>query len=451
MKPRKLLITAGLSLCLLGTQAVAGQPDDRLLQAQTHLQNNDAAAAYALLLPLEEELAGQHSYDLLFGQAALRSGHKVHAAMAFERCIAVTPASGDCRLGMAQAHMLLNEKQGAEKELRTIERHAPPPQVAKVVREYLDLLESGQTPTITDTSRLQVWLDVSFGYDDNVNAGPRSRTISLPTGYVFSSSKDETGFAKSELGLSYQTSINDNWHLIGGANVETTNNFSTDDNSFFKSILQGGGYAGMRGYFDRQRVDLIAQGQNYQLRGHTYRNLYGAMAQYSYLAAPDTLLSTFFQHSRLHYRMGQFDDPKLNNVNSNVIGANMVKSLLDNRVVAHGGFYLGKDSKAKSAAPEHMASDYFGVRTGATWFFHDKWQTGFNLLFEQREYGQENTILFAGYREDDLLNAQLNLRYQATPKLSLHSKYSHTHNNSNSAMRDYKRNILSLGVRYDFF
>lgn len=270
-------------------------------------------------------------------------------------------------------------------------------------------------------------------------------------GLTLDTKKDDTSFGKTELGLAYQAPINNHWYLIGGANLETTNNFNTETNSPFKSIMQGGGYLGTRAFYGRQRIDLIAQGQNYQLRGHTYRNLYGAMAQYSYLAAADTQLSLFYQNSHLRYRQSQFDDPKLSNVQANVFGASMVKSLLDNRLITYGGFYLGKDSKTHSQAADFVSSDYFGIRGGATWFFQDKWHAGVKLQAEQREYGQEQTLFFNGYREDDLYNAQFNLAYQLTPKLQLHSEYSHTHNSSNSKTREYKRNIVSMGVRYDFF
>lgn len=50
--------------------------------------------------------------------------------MAFERCLAITSNSGDCRLGMAQAHIRLNENQSAQRELQLIKASVPPTAVA---------------------------------------------------------------------------------------------------------------------------------------------------------------------------------------------------------------------------------------------------------------------------------------------------------------------------------
>lgn len=459
IKTRKLpLSIATLLLCNLAlTQASFATPladtqhAKTLEQAQSYLQTNQGQAAYDILLPLEDELAGIHAYDVLYGRAALAAQHNTRAAMAFERCLAVTPTSGDCRLGMAQAHLRLNETLSAQNELQIIKASAPPPSVARVVNEYLDLLDSGRSPTAADTKRLHAWLDVSFGYDNNVNAAPIDRTVTLPSGFSFSSANDSTSFAKTELGFSYQAPINNRWHFISGGSLETTNNFQTADNSFFDDIQQVSGYAGTRAYYGRQRFDLVAQGQNYQFRGKTYRNLVGALGQYNYLWSPTTQLGAFAQHSRLDYRLGQFGPAEHSNVNSNVAGISLVKSLLDNQWVVHGSMHRGRDSRAKKAAPKNIASDYYGLRTGVTWLWHEQWQTALNLLTEKRDYDGKDMFFFDRSRTDKLYNAELSLRYQATPKLAAHSQYTYSRNHSTVPMRNYDRQIFNLGVRYDFF
>lgn len=154
MMIKKIPLTLSLLACMAAVHAVQNSHHETMLKANQHLHNQQPGLAYELLLPLEDELAGTHEYDLLLGQAALLGGYKTRAAMAFERCLAVTPTSGDCRLGMAQAHLRLNEPKSAEKELRTIKQYSPPPEVAKIVNEYLELIASGHTPTASDTSRL---------------------------------------------------------------------------------------------------------------------------------------------------------------------------------------------------------------------------------------------------------------------------------------------------------
>lgn len=422
-----------------------------LEQAQSYLQTNQGQAAYDILLPLEDELAGVHAYDVLYGRAALAAQHNTRAAMAFERCLAVTPNSGDCRLGMAQAHMRLNENQSAQRELQLIKASAPPTAVARVVDEYLDLLDSGRSPSTADIQRFNAWVDVSFGYDNNVNVAPASDKITLPSNFTFRSTNDSTTFAKTELGLSYQTALSNRWHLIGGANLQTTNNFQTEDKSLFEDIQQVSGYVGTRAYYGRQRIDLVAQGQNYQFRGKTYRNLFGGLAQYNYLLSPSTQVSGFIQHNRLDYRLGQFGPANHSNINATVGGVSLAKSLLDNQWIVHAGLHLGRDSRDKKAAPRHIASRYYGLRSGVTWLWHEQWQAGVNLTAEKRSYDGKDLFFYDRSRKDNLYNTELSVRYQALPKLAVHSNYTFSRNDSNVPMRNYKRQIISLGVRYDFF
>lgn len=97
----------------MGSQIMLAQAaQNELEQARTLLQPQ---SAYELLLPLEDELAGEPQYDLLFGNAALLSGHKTRSIMAFERCLAVMPNNGDCRIGLAQSHIQLQEHQSAKR------------------------------------------------------------------------------------------------------------------------------------------------------------------------------------------------------------------------------------------------------------------------------------------------------------------------------------------------
>src|SRR5690625_1386085 len=68
-------------------------------KAQEWLQSGQPKTAYELLAPLEDELAGSIEFDLLFGQAALNADRPSVAAFAFERCLAIDPMHGLCRLG----------------------------------------------------------------------------------------------------------------------------------------------------------------------------------------------------------------------------------------------------------------------------------------------------------------------------------------------------------------
>lgn len=418
---------------------------ERLIQAKEQLHNGEKEAAYNNLLALEDELAGYPTYDLMFGHAALTVQENTRAVLAFERCLAVSPKMGDCRLGLAQAQIRLGEIQSAKEELTYIQQSAPPEAVANIVEQYLGEL-SGQKRR---SSQLKLWAELGLGYDNNINAAPSSSRIILPgssifPGFSYNTSNDESMFADARLGLSYSAPVNDNWDVLMGGRLQGTYNFDADDNSYFDEIIQANAHFGTQATYGKQRIGLLAQLQNYRLSGDSYRDLYGLTGQYSYRFTPNTQVSTFLQYSRLDYDADNMDTDTVTG------GASLAHSLMRNRLVVHGGVYAGIEDGAESNAPEYTDNEYFGLRAGATWFWSNALQTSANLMTEQRKYDGDILFIKGEERDDTSLQFNLNSQYQLTQKLSFSADYNWVNNDSNLKTRDYDRQSVRLGVRYDF-
>lgn len=450
-----------LALCLGATgwvqaapvAADAGAQQQVLAQAGKDLQNGKGQAAYDALLPLESQLAGTPDFDNLFGQAALAVHEDTRAAMAFERCLAVMPNNGNCRLGMAQAYLHLDEKQSAHDELVAIQQSAPPPVIEQAVKRYLGELSG----TSQARQYFHAWVELALGYDNNTNVAPSTSTITLPGSSgiagTFSSSTDSSAFDQASVGMSLQAPVTQNWSFLAGLNAQGTSNFQVADNSYFDSVAQVGGYLGTSARYGKQRFGLLAQAQNYQLGGESYRNLAGLMGQYSYQLSPATQVSGFVQRSRFDYQYGAGAD--FQNVDSTSAGVSVAQSLMQNQLVAFGGIYFGSDEKVESAASDNVGSDYTGLRGGVTWFFREGWQAGSTLLLENRKYGGSDYAVtplnvYDHARKDNLASLDLSLAWQLSKEFSLRSQYSFVHNDSNIPVREYNRQIVSLGVRYDF-
>lgn len=450
LKKNTLFLVSTLALASFWQTATANNLPEKyhnqLTQAREQLHSGQAQAAYETLLPFEMQLSGYPFYDLLFGQASLAAGKSTRAVMAFERCLAVSPKMGDCRLGLAQAHMSLGEVQNAKEELTYIQKSAPPAAVAKIVEQYLGEL-SGEHRR---SSKLNIWGELAVGYDDNINVAPSSSLIILPgnslfPGAFYSTSTDESMFADARLGVSYSAPVNDNWDVLMGGRLQGTYNFDADDNSYFDEITQANAHFGTQATYGKQRLGLLAQLQNYRLSGNSYRDLYGLTGQYSYRFTPNTQVSTFLQCSRLDYEADLMDTDTV------TAGASMAHSLMQNRMVVHGGLYLGLEDTVESLAPKDMNNTYFGLRTGATWFWSQRLQTGLNLMAEQRKYDEGFWMFPNIERKDTLFQANIDATYQLTRKLSFSTEYSYVNNDSNMPIRDYDRQIVRLGVHYDFF
>jgi len=128
----------------------------------------------------------------------------------------------------------------------------------------------------------------------------------------------------------------------------------------------------------------------------------------------------------------------------------MAHSLMQNQLVVHGGLYGGVEDTAESQAPKDLNNKYLGVRAGATWFWSQRLQMGLNLMVEQRKYDAGFWMFPDIERDDTLFQTNLDATYQITHRLSVSTEYSYVNNNSNIPIRDYDRQIVRLGVHYDF-
>lgn len=445
------IITASVVLIVFGqltmAEPVPEQYQQQLSAAQSQLHSGQGQTAYNALLSLEDQLAGYPSFDLLFGQSALMAGEGTRALMAFERCLTISPKMGDCRLGLAQAHLSLGEVQSAKEELTYIQKSAPPDAVAKVVEQYLGEL-SGEHRR---SSKLNIWGELAVGYDDNINVAPSSSLIILPgnslfPGAFYSASTDESMFADARLGIAYRAPVSEKWDLLMGAKVQGTFNFDADDNSYFDDITQTNAHIGAQASYGKQRVGVMAQLQNYRLSGDSYRDLIGLTGQYSYMLTPATQISSFLQYSRLDYEDDIMDTDTI------TAGGSLARSLMRNRLVVHGGVYAGLENRVdnQGALNKYINNEYFGLRTSVTWFWNQQLQTGINLMTEQRQYDKGFYLFPNTKRDDALFQASLNATYQLTSKLSVNTDYSYVNNDSNMPIRDYGRQMIRLGVHYDF-
>src|SRR5690554_992699 len=203
---------------------------------------------------------------------------------------------------------------------------------------------------------------------------------SIFPGFSYNTSNDESLFADARLGVSYRAPVSEKWDLLMGGRLQGTFNFDAEDNSYFDDITQASANLGAQASYGKQRFGVMAQLQNYRLSGENYRNLIGLTGQHSYMLAPSTQVSSFLQYSRLDYE----DD--LADTDSVTGGASLALGLMKNRLVTHAGLYFGMEEKVESQGPDYINNDYFGVRTGATWFWNQKLQTGLNIMAEQRKY-----------------------------------------------------------------
>ncbi len=151
--------------------------DEVLQQAESLLAAQKAAEAVSLLTAGEAERAGQADYDYLLGLAWLESGDPAQAIFAFERCLAVAPDNGPCRVQIARAHLAVGETANARAELDIIRNYNPPPEVQSLVSRYLGAVDTQEQRR---NRRLDGHVRLGLGHDSNVNSATDLLQVAMP-------------------------------------------------------------------------------------------------------------------------------------------------------------------------------------------------------------------------------------------------------------------------------
>lgn len=426
-------------------QPIGAAHQTELKKASEWISAGRGAVAYELLAPLETDLAGVIEFDVLYGQASLQANQPSHAAFAFERCLAVQPDNGICRLGIAKAHIDLQEVASAQSELNILQQAEPPEPVQKIIADYIGQL-SGVEVQNQDT-RLTSYIQLGIGYDSNINNATARDQMALPlfNDVVFKLSskgqKKESGFAQARFNFNYSTPIATNWRFLTEANIAATGNFEQHHYNTLVSDLS----VGLARRANKHQFIVRAQGQNYRLHDKDYRNLVGVLGQYSYAVTERAEVGLFAQASRLYYPRNN-----LRNANRYTLGASWTQGLANDRAVVYLSGYGGSERTIKSKAPRNYNYGFAGARTGGMYLVTPRMQLEGGISAENRRY-RDKDLLFQKGRRDTIYDAYLGLNYAINRKLSIRPEYRYTHNKSNMVLYDYKRHVVTMNLRYEIF
>jgi tetratricopeptide (TPR) repeat protein len=460
--PAAAVVAAAPAPAPVDAVAVQKQADDLIRQGQY-------SAAYDLLAPLEDDLAGKPDYDYALGLSALESGKPSNAAFAFERCLTVDPRNGPCRVQMARTHLALGEQQSAQREFNTIQKYSPPPEVQALVSKYLGGIAELQRQ---QKRQFNAYVEGGVGADSNINRATSQSQIAIPFGGAVlpfdlghDAVKQHDNLVQSMAGFSGAYAINDQWALVadGDFTDQVYPNKALFNNRF------GGLNAGTVYKHGASQYTLKAQAQLYDTHNDLYRRLWGGIAQYAYSYSQSRQLTTYLQSNRLAYaasgkaNVNDAGQPILDgsglptyqpnrDVDRRTIGAAYSTALAASYTpVVFVGGYFGQEAVLDDTQKQ-FGQRFIGLRAGGTLYFSNKLSLNSVLSGESRRYGQTplGSLLDPGIsRQDTQFDASLGLSYTLSPALSLRPSYGYTHVSSNTQLNKYTRSVFSLDLRYE--
>lgn len=434
-------------LAVVSISQASGAPDAARIIAQgaEQVRAGQGAQAYRALSSHVAWLAGDPGFDRVFGQAALAADQPSQAAFAFERCLAVSPRDGLCRLGMLRAHVMLTEVQAARNEIEILSNSAPPPEVQAILDEYLRLL-TGKESAGQDT-RLNAYIQAGVGYDSNPNTAMSQGSLALPAlgNLVFRMSPDgrpqETGFNLTQFNIRYSTPLDAHWRLLAEGTLTANQYWSA--HSYDAAIVDGA--LGLMRTEGPHRLTVKAQGQHYNLGGHGYRDMASLLGQYAYSVTDRAEVNGFAHVTQMRY-------PKysLNDATRYAGGVSWSQALGNGRAIYYASAYGGREVGVHSNAPATVDYDFSGLRVGGMMLLSPRTQVEAGVGVEWRDYGGKE-ILFGKARRDTQYDGYVNLSHALNRKLSIRPEYRYIDSNSNIPLRDYQRHIFSVSLRYELF
>lgn len=412
-----------------------------LAQAQILLANGRYQEAFNLLEPYEARLAGNLTYNYLYGIAALDSGHASEAIFALERTLARQPDYSAARMELARAYFEIGDLESARAEFEILLQDNPPELARTAIINYLTAINRRASRY---RPHFAYFIQGGLGYDSNANGATDADSF-------LNFQLDERNVAQSSAyyevsyGASYSHPVANNLRTLLYAGMRHRRQPSAD----FVNLDRLHGGLGLV----YEELDWLLSGTLLYSRSELdgdfpfsgdYNNSetgveFGTRIQ---VAAPYLFLIGNLRIARIEYQ----DDISVQDVDQYLLstgyewveGENMFRRI---GVVA----IFGSDEARKNSSPygrDRLGVRVFGSRKMASrlWFMAEGGfvSSGYDGKF------------FTEERDDDLFRVATALDWRpfADPRLSLQPHISYLKNRSSIELFEYDRTELGVTLRW---
>ncbi len=415
---------------------VRGAVDQSVAEGLSLLKAGKADEAYDLFSRLLREDPDNDSVNLGLARAALVANRPNQALMAYLRLLEKYPNDPGLHQGIAQAYMALGDEAQAQFHLQR-----DPSLTQEDLDNTLDALGERY-------ERLQIHGRVRLGvlYDSNANQGPAYNAMNLGNYHVHvkdAKEKDSFGaYLGGQLDIGYRLEQAGSWWLVGDVQAYARGNFNNDLAANTSRYWQWGRAAGGVRYLDsRNLLDMRLKAEifDYEFNDHV-------------LAAGPELL--YVRAIRPYFQLV---------TRANVDARDYVSDSGRNGPYWSVGEYARVFFGAKNH--EFMAGGrWYAGSADTSDYSYNAWETSASFTFKlpyrfevtpQVSYAQEYydgpaTVLETADREDKRLTLGLGVVYRLSDNWSLEAGYQYTDNDSNSALYDYDRHLVTTGVAWSF-
>lgn len=431
----------GCTSLLMLTGPVRAEADALVRESLQLVDQGKAQQAFDRLAAVEAERAGDPDFDTVLGIAANETGQFTRAVFALERVLTVQPGNSRARAELGRALFSLGDNQAARQVLQETMRDGIPPEAARKIDEFLQAIDRNEEAA---RSSIRGYVEAGIGRDSNINSGPSNANVAVPAlgGLVLTLGRNgvklEDSFYSLGAGISGRYVIDPRLSLIGG--VSGNYRFNTDYNDF--DTRQFDINAGASYKVDKDEYTIAAQAGTFNADNNAVRDQWGMVGEWTHRPDAASQWTTYLQLSTLRYP-GQ----TLRDANRYVIGTSYAKAFRGG-LLAFAGVYAGTEDERAANVP-HLGHRLAGLRAGLQKSVNADVDVFASMGYEERRYGGADP-LFLRTRHDRQASLNLGLtwvpvvNWRITPQLSL------LKTNSNIAISDFSKHVLSVTVRRDF-
>lgn len=418
------------------------------------VRDENSAAAFEQLAPMETRCAGNPDFDYVYGIAALDTGHPAQAVVALRRTLSVRPDFYLARAELGRALAAMGDLAGAKREFEAVQSV---PDLPPVARDALGRQVTAIDQAVAKSAKhYSGYLESSFGYDTNVNVGPADQTLLIPAlaflGPATLSPQalpKKSAFYEVAGGFSGALPIDNDTALF--ANFAGDIHPLFDYNSEFGSATAGGEAGAARQFQNLGILSVAGIAQTFVLGGQAFRNIFGAAGQWRQQWAQTWDTSIALSWLRLDYPgIDCAPDP------SGCQDTN--RYALSGTVAGHfdapmkPAVYLalsGGKEIAIDSAYDFYSFTLIGARAGFEISPLD-WLTFFAQGAYEDDLYDADYPLFFYKRHDQLFDALGGVQFRLSNALSLRTSLDWNHTQSNVGIYTYQRWIGQAALRWSF-
>ncbi|MBK9444820.1 MAG: DUF560 domain-containing protein [Betaproteobacteria bacterium] len=426
------------AFALQSSMAYADELTDR---AKALLAAGKGTDAYQLLEPAEATRAGDRDYDFLLGLAALEAGQNTRAVFALERVLAMDPNNVRARAEIARAYLALGETQTATQEFETVKKQGVPADVTMTIDRYIAAARRIEDQNATSITG---YIEATIGYDTNVNVGPNKSSVAIP-GFgnlpfeLGADSRANTDtFASLGGGFNLRTPIGDGYSLLAGLSASQRNNFSRQQ----FDMQNGDANIGVTATRDKDVYTLMAQSGVVSVDGIRFRNHIGLTGQWQRNLDARNQVGAFVQYSDLHYAQEEVRD-----ADRWVAGASYAHLYREGIMAFASAYFVQERPQEKDVG--WLGFEGLGMRIGGRINYDTQTVLFGGATWEYRDYNKEDPS-FLSKRRDNQYGLTFGATRYFTKEWSVTPQLSLTLNDSNVALNEYHRELLSVTVRREF-